>query len=195
MSIRPTPFNVNEATTIDEIKAELGSGGSDPSVQFSYARIYCSAKVSAPKRLTMHLLFASVPACLDSWGIVLSSLSHRFGRSPTRCCVDNSGPCPTTDCVWMAWMSRWSSSYRSCPAPAWTQTVEPGSNHIHLRFCVRINSFSQVGQEVRFTYMQQLELDPCIPLTVNWTMTKSVKSLVSKSLCRVTKLAGQSETS
>ncbi|KAE9382671.1 hypothetical protein BT96DRAFT_798442, partial [Gymnopus androsaceus JB14] len=47
MLAQHTPFNVNAAPIMAEVKSELGSGGSDPSVQsgFSYARFYCSPEV------------------------------------------------------------------------------------------------------------------------------------------------------
>lgn len=77
MSVQPTQFNINAAdinatetkvvninaaTTVDEIKAELGAGGSEPSVQcsFSYARFNCNDEASRAQHLlddvlTVHL--------------------------------------------------------------------------------------------------------------------------------------------
>lgn len=47
MSVHPTPFNVNAAPIIVQVKGELGTSG-DPSVHlsFSYARFYCLGSVS-----------------------------------------------------------------------------------------------------------------------------------------------------
>jgi hypothetical protein len=49
MSLAPTPMNINAASSIKEVKGELGIGGSDPSVQcsFSFSRFYCGDEVRA----------------------------------------------------------------------------------------------------------------------------------------------------
>lgn len=48
MVSQKTPMDVSAAVTIVEVKAEMGTGGSDPSVQvsFSFDRFYCQSEVS-----------------------------------------------------------------------------------------------------------------------------------------------------
>lgn len=59
----PTPFHVNAAPLIMEVKGELGLGGSDPSVQssFSFTRFYVSDEVSLFSLTTVHMHAAYHP--------------------------------------------------------------------------------------------------------------------------------------
>ncbi|KXN81872.1 hypothetical protein AN958_03574 [Leucoagaricus sp. SymC.cos] len=167
MSVHPTPLNVNAASTIVEIKSELGAGGSDPSVQvsFSYAKFYCH-EMRAPIR-DICCCPAFIVGLAGPWlvimGAVMTSrvivqrLSSFEWLGCSRVLEERQVLEAARHLYALSISTRELNDYFGQLTPP---SVIPG--HIHPRYCPSINCFidEKTSHKVSFIYERPLERDP-----------------------------------
>ncbi|KIK64163.1 hypothetical protein GYMLUDRAFT_83497 [Collybiopsis luxurians FD-317 M1] len=165
LSVQHTPFNINAAPFIGEVKGEMGNGGSDPSVQvsFSYSRFYCNserAQIRAVSCCPAFLVGIAGP-WLVILGAVLTSrtIVQRLSPFEWLACsrvLDSEQVHRIARRLYALRLSieQLGEYYRTLSSP-------PVASHlIHPRFCPSINHFSLDGKQIPFVYVHPLERDP-----------------------------------
>ncbi|KAF5386517.1 hypothetical protein D9757_005879 [Collybiopsis confluens] len=180
MSVALTSMGINAASMVTEVKAEMGSGGSDPSTQsaLSYARFYCRPErtqirescscpafligLAGPWIVVMGAIFTSRP-------IVQRLVPYEWlGRSRL---FDDRQVLRIARLLYALRLSvvELNEYYAKLRQP---DIVRPGC--IHPRFCPSITSFSIDKTRIPFVYDRPLEDNhACIVFKVTRTDTQT----------------------
>ncbi|KAF5340817.1 hypothetical protein D9757_015128 [Collybiopsis confluens] len=179
MSVALTSMNINAASTVSEVKSELGSGGSDPSTQsaLSYARFYCSHERASIREICSCPTFliglagpwiVIMGAVLTSRPIVQRLAPYEWlGRSRL---FDDRQVYRIARLLYALRRSivELSQYYANITSPV----VNPGC--IHPRFCPSVTSFSIDKTEIPFVYDRPLEDDfACVTFKVTRADTQT----------------------
>ncbi|KAF5352260.1 hypothetical protein D9757_012519 [Collybiopsis confluens] len=184
ISAATTPMYVNATSAVVEIKAELGTGGSDPGTQslLSYSRFYCSHERAKIRKISCcpAFLIGIAGPWLVVMGAVLTSRTIAQLLSPYE---------------WLGYSRLFNDQqvYRIARplyalrlsiaelheyyARLITPVVQPG--HIHPRFCPSLTSFFSDKTEISFVYAHPFEQDfTCV--TFKATRTDTQQPIVIK---------------
>ncbi|KAF5386518.1 hypothetical protein D9757_005878 [Collybiopsis confluens] len=179
MSVALTSMGINAASTVTEVKAEMGSGGSDPSTQLalSYARFYCRHERARIRELCSCPTFliglagpwiVVMGAILTSRPIVQRLVPYEWlGRSRL---FDDRQVHRIARLLYALRLSvvELNEYYTKLRQP----DVRPGC--IHPRFCPSITSFSIDKTRIPFVYDRPLEdSHACIIFKVTRTDTQT----------------------
>lgn len=206
MSLASTLMNISAASSIKEVKGELGIGGSDPSVQcsFSFARFYCSEEVSSIGILrgckSTYMFQQRSPirnaSCCPAFLVGLAGpwIVIMGAVLTSRTIVQRLTPYEWLGCSRLfddqqvhriahrLYALRESiAELNAYYARLSSSPAEHG--HLHPRFFPSITSFSTGGKKTRFVYAYPLEHDAA-SVTFKATLTETKKPIVIKFVRR-----------
>ncbi|KAF5338213.1 hypothetical protein D9757_015184 [Collybiopsis confluens] len=184
ISAATTPMYINATSAVVEVKADLGSGGSDPGTQslLSYSRFYCSHERAKIRKISCcpAFLIGIAGPWLVVMGAVLTSRTIAQLLSPyewlgySRLFNDQQ----VYRIARLLYALRLSiAELHEYYARLITPVVQPG--HIHPRFCPSVTSFFSDKTEISFVYAHPFEQDfTCV--TFKATRTDTQQPIVIK---------------